>query len=484
MSNNMRVKVNPRFLKIICNKLYDLNPAIIGTRELVQNSHDACIRAAVKPDIKVTLKSGMYNDLSGYWLIVDDNGDGMTADIIENEFLDLGGSYHINETEIGGFGFGAKPVLFSCAYWRVHSLNNEYSLTHLENGDDISKINHRDGTRVEIFIDEVEKPIYQSDVHKIIVMLYLSSLEVDLTLNARGIEFDGKIGFNHLDIQDKLDSVTDDFTARLMPEFIKQDISFSGFNIFRVGGLVQFVEQSNRSTNIRFDLKVNCRPEDDDYPLKLNREDLNWNIRKKVNKVIQRHDENPLTSANTFTHADEDKVYQDGRLLEGLRGYSNYTVNDEIGSDISNLWQALANTSDNKNDPIATLFVEYPDISANDRRILRSWTAIIRIVADISDKFGVGLTSNSIASRYYYKGRTFYLINPSEFVHIPDKEALLLALYHTAIHEASHFYHSSHNEVFTSKMDEISRIAAISIVEVLKPIKRTILRRFRSEDKE
>lgn len=172
-------------MELLISPLYGDRPEV-GIRELLQNSIDACVELndlAVKHgigglddpgfDVSVTLKS--ISEDEGY-LIVEDFGVGMTLDVVENYFLNIGASFrnsdrwkkdhetdgHSNVYRTGRFGIGllAAYLLGEELLVETRHVNEESSkglrFQCKKGGDDIvlSYTEFHVGTRITIKINK------------------------------------------------------------------------------------------------------------------------------------------------------------------------------------------------------------------------------------------------------------------------------------------------------------------------------------------
>lgn len=154
------LSVNPDILKLLIGPLYNENPSC-GLRELIQNAVDACLERAVKE------KASGNKDYRGEvivkicvkekYLLIEDNGIGMTADTLVNYFLVAGSSYRysdnwannfiVNEKSIiprtGKFGIGVLSafLLGKHIHVKTRNINDVYGLTFdLELNDSVINI--------------------------------------------------------------------------------------------------------------------------------------------------------------------------------------------------------------------------------------------------------------------------------------------------------------------------------------------------------
>ncbi len=168
------IAVNPDILKILIGPLYDENPSC-GLRELIQNAVDACREREVKE------KTNGNNDYKGEvlvkicskekYLLIEDNGIGMTADTLMNYYLVAGSSYRYSDNwanefvveekniipRTGKFGIGVLStfLLGKCIHVKTRNIDDIYGLKFdLELNDSIINVT-RDctiniGTQIKI----------------------------------------------------------------------------------------------------------------------------------------------------------------------------------------------------------------------------------------------------------------------------------------------------------------------------------------------
>jgi HSP90 family molecular chaperone len=108
MTDCVNIKIGADYFRRCSRNEYSQSIPTIWIREAVQNSIDA---KSTRIDITLTEE----------FVTVEDNGSGMTADIILNKLLVLGGTFKENANSTGGFG-KAKEVLFFCwDEWQIDS---------------------------------------------------------------------------------------------------------------------------------------------------------------------------------------------------------------------------------------------------------------------------------------------------------------------------------------------------------------------------
>jgi hypothetical protein len=102
------------FWKMAVKDYKDWKLALV--REFIQNSVDA---GATEVRFNYTETE------DGNILSVDDNGSGMTRDIIENSLLTLGGSHKSDDEAVGGLGKAKEILYFAWPNWHIHSNRNQ-----------------------------------------------------------------------------------------------------------------------------------------------------------------------------------------------------------------------------------------------------------------------------------------------------------------------------------------------------------------------
>jgi hypothetical protein len=93
LAADVSLRVNPQIIEHLVRPLYDNNPAY-GVRELLSNAIDACREREVL-DSNYTGKAKITCTLDAYLnkFIIEDNGIGMTADVIIDYFMTVGKSF-------------------------------------------------------------------------------------------------------------------------------------------------------------------------------------------------------------------------------------------------------------------------------------------------------------------------------------------------------------------------------------------------------
>lgn len=492
--------IDPRLIGMLGRKLYSSNPLPIVVRELLQNSIDACKRAGVEPDIRITIRED--KDSHGNWIVTcTDNGIGMTADEIVDDFLRLGGKKKDGTNQTGGFGI-AKAAIMGCANWKVRSLDNFLNRSILENGGNIRKQPFRKGTKVTVNIREY---VYGSDIRTALQMIYYSDVKIHLVVKTKSYPYltldDPTAGLPELEARILEENNDFDFWGTgefVIPELAERSssgiksICETGWNIIRLNGLMQMFRGSRldyRKTNLFFDVKTTLMAEDPLYPFSMSREKLTEGIEELVDAFVQSHNANVLQSVAAVKDDVPEKeavIILEGRLLSGVRNtkYDRHERASESGmgektaSDLI-IEKKLRRLAEENTAPVRMLIRRYkrdPLTKVWHAKVLLAWQDVLQLVAELDEEFGIGITSNPFqeAMRCNMDGTVFYVINP--VLAIPDvleqqsHEAIVLSLWALASHEVTHKYVDDHNEWFTTTENNIMRDSAEVILRALRKI--------------
>lgn len=443
--------VDPRLLKLLGDKLYSNHPLPIVVRELLQNARDACVRRGVKPDIRIEINYESPNDCH---VICEDNGIGMTQEEMVNDFLCLGNTSKAKDTNaVGGFGI-AKAALMRNPEWSVHSLDNYFDNTYLLTGEEIKKVDHRFGTKIEVHITE---RVWENTFKQALLMIYGSDVDVHLkTTNTELVTFKDESAGWSLGQCIPMDNGVEWEGYRFDKTLFSQyGYEIEKTNLVRLNGLVQFytITWEDRDFNLLFELKPICRPEDKDYPLTVSREELVGESRSQIMAFISLCNQNPLTMAKHDLSKPED-------LTECLEGYlmrGKRTSVENFSDDISfpdGLPREMLVENHNDFTHQRLLLKDYDKSIRNvraDKKVLAVWRELIVECAEFADLFGIGLiiSSHANAMREWHDGSNFYLINPDFGLGL-GLEARIHAMHLLACHECAHYEHSSHGERHSS----------------------------------
>lgn len=148
-------------LEVLGKNLYS-TPSV-AIRELIQNSHDACIRHSLETNTKINYRIDIKCFPEKQLLIIKDNGSGLTYSEIENFLATIGSGYtriirdkSATEDMIGYFGLG-----FLSAY--VIADKVEVITTSYQDSEKTWKFSSKGGQRFSI--DDTENTVRGSEVH-------------------------------------------------------------------------------------------------------------------------------------------------------------------------------------------------------------------------------------------------------------------------------------------------------------------------------
>lgn len=279
---------------------YTLHPVIVFTREMIQNAWDAVRRSGREP--KVSIEYTLEND--HVWMSVSDNGDGMTEDVLVHQYLALGGSgkrqeYNVYGKPTGGFGIGTAAAL-SLAEFEVRTHDLSMSSDDIRNQKDVKTgCPYVDGTIVTGYCDERTE---NADIKTAIDYISLSDVRVHVLYKDAGkVRIDGDFGTKVTPILFKNMVESPDYDAAQKLGMDLQGRSTnrgSGWDICRVHGLVQFINNSyyRKSLDIMVSLNPSTIPGDSDYPMTSNRESLRGQYRSTFNRIIERANVDSVTT--------------------------------------------------------------------------------------------------------------------------------------------------------------------------------------------
>ena len=495
----MQVTIHPRLIQMVGRKLYESDPLVILTRELLQNSHDACRRRndprllkaqnesliamglqplePVSPRITIQITAGEEEDET--IIVCTDNGIGMTPHQLENNFLSLGNVKDLEQDfQTGGFGI-AKAAILSSEWWKAETLDWIFTRDDLFADGDPRQDSRVDGT---VITCKLKSKAYFNNVEAALRCIYLSDIP-GVEINVI-VERKSGVGVHDKDVDMLFDKnkvllhTCDDWSAWGMEPFKANEGSFysnkiSGYNVVRLNGLVQFTFNSwnNRDTNLFFDITPKGAPGDAEYPFDLSREKLvNMDIKQEIMDMIDSHNSNQNKSSDMVNKpvlVIEEIKRIVGILLKGTRKsryeenttrafMGNKTPAEVIMSAVSR--SRLENQVDQKQTGKPdVIFVRYNGSKETARRhakLLRAWTSILEIVAEDGEEFGVGLTGDESAqaSRMSHgdNDQVYYVMNPDTMDKGLSPQAQILYMWHIACHEAAHRYEHNHTERFTT----------------------------------
>jgi hypothetical protein len=468
------VTLSPDLMPMLGNKMYSNEPVVILARELVQNSIDACKRANTDPQINVSL---VLEDDDNWWLSCRDNGDGMTAQQLVGDFLQIGGRASNNKdaaTEVGGFGL-AKVAIMRNPYWEVHSHDSFLNSNILYEEGEIKKVEYQDGTVVRIQLEDTSIGSY--DLRRVMYMLDLSDLEgVNLKYDDGDVAHIMPVGLNgrKKSLLGSNNDVENKWTGYGVEKYEvnvgDKIISIGNVNVYRLKGLVQFFSHtySERDTILIADIETDLSPHHDDYPFSTSREAVTSStLNSEIRRWIQDCSDDAISTLRSVTKVDTgvpDRCLETGSLIVPPRAVVDfsqagqyYEADFDLNQNtLSAVLNAMKRESKIKLPPaFPQLYLqEYEHKTGKQRiahiRVLMAWSLIVGAAAN--EPCGIGLSGEqyTVACRLLASGVPYYVINPDKAFSLPVEtaEGAFWVLWHTACHEFSHRQSSPHNEVF------------------------------------
>lgn len=483
-----KITADPRLLPLVARKMYSENPVVIATREMLQNSVDACKRAGVSPRISVDLSYNSGNETAT--IVVKDNGCGMTEEEIVMYFLRGGSSTkagHMNET--GRFGIGTGVVI--CADdFTVRSLNHSTSLSEAYNEEEIRETPAIEGTEIKVEYRKVDSWNFWPET---LEMVAFSDVDVDFKYTR-----DNSLVYEcqHVGLVGNPVELTSMPTWKGygLESMTVGSRSWEGHIFVRLNGLVQHercLYGNKMKGNILVDLDNHLEPTDPDFPMTTSREKLCGDTEKEVDKWLQTLVSNSMTTDIIIKRSLETPgvKFVRGKILSGKRPKRGFleeridemTKEDQVRSEAIRSWIQMAGSSYVESsqdlsqylDPRAKFplirLIDYepsPDDIERDSAFINTWAAILELVLIEGVQFGVGLTNSySIYSELNQVDNVlFFTINPGSFPEQPATSGQVLALWIKACHEAAHINsQNDHGEVFQATVEYIQMVTANTI---------------------
>lgn len=481
----MKIRTNHRLLELVSREVYSYHILILFIRENLQNAYDACRKKGVVPDIRFTLD--LDTDKKGFTAVCEDNGCGMTLSEMENGFLTIGGSTKLDGEGVGGFGW-ATAINLRAEHVSVLSQNVFYQNPG-DNEDPIEIGGYRDGT---IITGRYNQSWTIYTLQRALEILHLSDPIVHVTIKHGGdIAWEGSLG-GILDQGEWAEMTSGDVGAVkyrvisqpsvCLPEItIGHDRAGGGkpieYPYVRIKGLCQFMRDDVMSGDVLFlvDIQEAPAPCHEGYPLTSSREGFSGEFRNKMQRILQGYAQNPITTRNAVIRASQpdpvlvipglfinpsgEGLTDEGRMVdvdnlggEGpdlIGAYHPLEVSGSVQMPAKNLGTVGASPFD-----VEILLHKYrrSQISKTDYGILAAWAQILMLMCREEETFGVGLTSDSglNAERMVWKGRVYYVINPSSVKDMGVSVLKILYMAFLAAHELAHAREGNHSEYFTT----------------------------------
>lgn len=260
-------------------------------RELFQNSVDAKARNI---DITISEETGKGswgrppNDANVVRVRFQDDGTGMTRDVLENVFFAPGESTKRNSDDsVGGFGTARTMLCFSqsrysieTGIYRVEGDGSEYTI---EEGPKVK------GTTFEIDLSELETTLggMRDALER---YLSMSQLNVNITLNGKSIEAKAKKGPARRQlVAEVTEKAADGTRVRVIRPFATvhanqgEKSPHRGKVIVRVNGAAMFVEKSGLPHQVVVEIDRDLSRE----VLTDNRDGMKWDYQNALNTFME-----------------------------------------------------------------------------------------------------------------------------------------------------------------------------------------------------
>ena len=237
----------------------------VATREALQNARDA-IGDAIKMG-KIRPGEGRFDvrwDPTARTLEWEDNGTGMTSDVVFDTFLVLGrskGKGAQQSDKAGGFGL-AKAVLLGCSEtfrWKLHSLGSIY----LSQGLDEDIVEYpapffKQGVTLTVY--DVKKQGGWSSNISLEGLLASSETDIHITYNGEPVPYafhgKGTQVAENLNWGQGVKGITKAYKR----------LDNAGGIFVRLKGLTQFIESPKLTSDVVIDIETTLRPTDPKYP--------------------------------------------------------------------------------------------------------------------------------------------------------------------------------------------------------------------------
>lgn len=285
-NENLNFKVDPVLAMELTMRMYHAKFEETWTREIIQNSVDA-------KATRINIETEFNHEKMLSIISVEDDGHGMTPDVIYNKFLSLGGSHkqtgeNGERTAIGGFGIAKTIVLGGNTKhhnpygeqvrWFVEttvseddSLSTYYFDSEMIGKSGLKQIATKNHPGTKIVIFRKREKSYEHREH-----LFTNIIE---NCNVIPIYFNGRELLQlkrsqEKDISHLFDEDVD--TSWLKVRYKKTVLSHQKNHvIFRIRGIYQFQQwESTIPGSLIIEIQSNLEPTDDLYPLTPNREQI------------------------------------------------------------------------------------------------------------------------------------------------------------------------------------------------------------------
>jgi hypothetical protein len=465
MSNEevVSIKIGADYFRRCARNEYSNPLPWIWIREALQNSVDA---NSSKIDINIDSE----------YITFSDDGNGMTADIILNKLLTLGGTYKNTENATGGFGKAKEVLFFAWEEWVIKSSSTTKERL-IVSSDMIGKEAIRKETGIfnkgtEIKIKYDNKTFTKSDwvwyIRDFVSTcttkagIYLNETKLT-TLENRGSKIEYDIA-----------------TIRINKSKPKDEV------YIRLNGITMFKHYVSMGISALVTIELKGKSIE---MLSSSRECLQYNYQRTFDGIIQKILVNPKTIADK----DENILFVDKYNIRGLEEIKNTIpvhdpsllnavseimriCNNGNKSMMENLIAEINDMDSEVAEKIKMVingqyyskmgypFVVHryknktPDIdptSAKAQQILHCWKTITDEVIktfNVDKEYMVGFTFDPNVKASYLPNdgeKAHILINPTKIKQYADAVALGHYLFQNSTHEIAHIKYEDHNEYFT-----------------------------------
>lgn len=317
----LKVTQSQALWKLLGPSLYSSRPLFpVTVRELAQNAFDAQLKT--NKDVPVVFEMSISEDQKTVYLSCEDQGVGMTPDVIFDKFLALGESG--KSAGVGGYGVAKAAILGACSEWDVQTLGYQFDSSKLGVAG-LTEIPVREGTKITLSYRADEnsklKPNYYS-VKEAVELLIANAPKSKLVIKGTPKEVEcGGVEVKESMLLKRFTSDVTQVSVYQIGELEDPKVpyvwwtgensskaSFSGVCespkggrvFFRIGGLTQAVEKQgpdDSGFNLVVDIETAARPGEQEYPLTTSREQMTGSLRDTVAEYLRRVFMNPHTEA-------------------------------------------------------------------------------------------------------------------------------------------------------------------------------------------
>jgi hypothetical protein len=507
------IRVSSRLIRLVGQNLYSTNPIFpVTVRELLQNSIDAQRAKNVNAPVSFSIIKDASSE--AITLVCEDAGVGMDKETIRDKFLVVGESG--KNDGVGGFGIAKAAIILSCDNWVLKTQNNVFVGSGIQGAEQTADA-FVDGCRIELnYMKHPNSRLYPYGY------IYNNALEYLITSNVPSLvkckllrqdqaatETIQKVNGLELSSKTMLEQFShgaSKIEIHCVPAIQYESISFynslslsqtklSNRIIYRLNGLTQFTScgYGDAEFNLVVEVSTTARPDSEDYPFTLSREEVNNDIQNILSKKLRNYFINAQTttvkikeiSGQKITYKESYEGYlcsgksnRERKILEAMeaqRQKDQATTTEFAGLITQKLVTRLTTAKyttkqhgdyEPKTDlletsvfGIKTLIERTADtlkINVKNNRhikLVQAWAEIITLVMtanpEYQHSFGIGLILDEdfAALRKYYEGTTYYLFNPLR-LKVSDPMTTITKLLFSACHEVAHTHHQNHNESF------------------------------------